>query len=72
VQTASRQAAPPPYPSPIGRGVNTVIPLLLDKWWYANNILVLGKQKLDNIFVREEQKLDNILVGGYKFEVPSL
>ena len=51
--------------------MNTVIPLLLDKWWYANNILVLEKQKLDNILVRG-QKLDNILVGGYKLEVPSL
>ena len=49
-----------------------MIPLLLDKWWYANNILVLGKQKLDNIVVMGEQKLDNILVGGYKLEVPSL
>jgi len=38
----AQQAAPPPYPSPIGRGVNTVIPLLLDKWWYANNILIRG------------------------------
>ena len=49
-----------------------MIPLLLDKWWYANNILVLGKQKLDNIFVSGKQKLDNILVRGQELEALSL
>ena len=49
-----------------------MIPLLLDKWWYANNILIRVEQKLDNILVRG-RRLDNILVGEeQKLEVPSL
>ena len=47
--------------SPHREGSKHCDTLLLDKWWYANNILI-----------RVEQKLDNVLVGGYKLEVPSL